>query len=108
MARDYGPPRDPPPFPVHCWNGKNARARYNKRCRVWVKTGGYCFHCGAELEFFGCEAFHMDHFVPKSKRGPNRVGNLNPACPFCNKSRNNNESWTPREDRFGAHSNHQA
>lgn len=96
MARDYGQPRQAPHFnPDLRWSsGKNARTRHSKRVRVWQKTGGYCFHCGCELDFCGFDAFQMDHFIPKSKGGSNAIENLNPSCPPCNSSRKDNQAWT--------------
>lgn len=90
MARDYGPRREPPNFyPMH---GRNWKSRFKKKCRVWEKTGGYCWHC---FEALNWDRYHMDHVVPKSLGGRHSIDNLMPACEHCNLSRNNKLNWHP-------------
>lgn len=43
--------------------------------------GGRCFYCGA------AEATTADHIVPLALGGSNAIGNIAPACPTCNSSK---------------------
>ncbi len=107
MERDYGRICAPPPdFDAGYLGGKNGRARYNKRCKVWAKTGGLCTYCHGDLVFYGASAFHADHVIPKSRGGSNGVGNLTPSCQFCNLSKGPKTPKEWKEVCFGAHPNH--
>jgi hypothetical protein len=85
--REYGPKISPPTFEACRTHGKNQRAHYNRKVRVWIKTGGYCFYCERSLVFNGCDSFQIDHVTPKSGGGRNKVDNYVPACEPCNKSK---------------------
>lgn len=52
-----------------------------ERHLVFAKTGGRCFYCWDELDFWW--DFVCDHFVPLSKSGADDHSNLVPACKFC-------------------------
>ena len=58
------------------------------RQRVYDKYNGRCAYCGIGLieGFTDCrnEVFHVDHIIPISKGGSNKLINLNPSCAFCN------------------------
>ncbi|UXS01649.1 HNH endonuclease [Agrobacterium tumefaciens] len=47
---------------------------------VLRKTGGLCYYCGVN---FG-EKYHIDHAIPSSRGGSNRLENLVPSCAQCN------------------------
>jgi 5-methylcytosine-specific restriction endonuclease McrA len=50
------------------------------------KWGRKCVYCGAEKK-----PLQMDHVVPKSKGGSDRVSNLVPACEDCNQKKGNKD-----------------
>ena len=50
------------------------------RKEIYNITNGRCAYCGCELDF---NNFHIEHFIPKSKKG-NNFNNLIPSCPTCN------------------------
>jgi len=52
-----------------------------KRERVFLKYDGKCAYCGCRLNQ---DTFHIDHIIPKSRKGKNDFENLNPSCPTCN------------------------
>lgn len=52
-----------------------------------------CVYCGESLR----AGYHIDHVVPISRGGSNGVGNILPACDFCNVSKN---SWFLSEWRY--------
>jgi 5-methylcytosine-specific restriction endonuclease McrA len=54
---------------------------------VWATTGGRCIYCCRLVDFSGLEAFHVDHFIPRSAGGSDRLENLVPACSSCNLSK---------------------
>ena len=53
---------------------------------ILAKSGGKCAHCGKEI-FVGYGAT-VDHFIPLSKGGTNRMINLIPLCFDCNQKKN--------------------
>lgn len=65
---------------------RNRRAA--KRAKVFAKTGGTCWLCGARLTL---ETMTMDHVTPRSKGGSNMAWNLMPACAGCNNARGDGE-----------------
>ena len=73
--------------------GRNSRARYNKKVRVWNKTGGHCRYCGDRLHFH--IDFEMDHRVPRIQGGSNALENLEPSCVACNREKHGRtpEEW---------------
>lgn len=55
------------------------------RQEVWAKSGGRCWYCG---DFLTEDAgFHVDHVAPRIHGGTDDLGNLVPACRFCNTSK---------------------
>jgi 5-methylcytosine-specific restriction endonuclease McrA len=48
--------------------------------------GPYCWHCKCH---FSAKDLTLDHLIPKSKGGSNRLENLWLACFPCNNSRGN-------------------
>ena len=58
------------------------------RTKVYDKFEGHCAYCGDEIKFKGFQIDHIHpqflaHFEPNKDN--NRLENLNPACPKCNK-----------------------
>ena len=67
--------------PERTWN------RQHKKVRIMLKTNFCCAYCG--FDFLGSSvAFALmtiDHIVPRSKDGPNDIGNCVAACTACNR-----------------------
>jgi len=63
-----------------------ARARITKKERTKVRAlaRNQCHYCGTELE----KVFHVDHAVPISRGGKNRMVNYRASCIACNKEKN--------------------
>ena len=69
------------------WSSKKKQA-------VWDKTGGMCWYCGKQLVIGNAKDaesrklirqwFCIDHVIPKTKGGSNKLENLLPACWICN------------------------
>lgn len=49
---------------------------------IYIRDGGTCYFCGKELLF---KQISLDHYLPKSKGGPNDSFNLVCSCRRCNK-----------------------
>lgn len=62
------------------------------KCRVGIKDirniyksqKGQCFYCGNELR-----DYHIDHIIPISRGGENKLYNLVISCPSCNYKKHN-------------------
>ena len=52
------------------------------RRRVYLKWGRKCIYCEEEST-----SLQLDHIVARSEGGSNRVANLVPACPTCNRKK---------------------
>ena len=67
---------------------QNTKAR---RSKVWDKTGGLCWYCGigliADPYTSSLSQFCIDHVIPLSKGGKDRLSNLVPSCRHCNCSK---------------------
>lgn len=57
---------------------------YEKKT-VYANGNGKCAICGRPITF---AEMTVDHKVPLSKCGDNRIGNLQPACKACNLMKN--------------------
>jgi 5-methylcytosine-specific restriction endonuclease McrA len=57
---------------------------YESRQYVFEKFGRHCVYCGAVDV-----PLNLDHVVPRSRGGSNRVSNLVPACIRCNEAKGN-------------------
>lgn len=55
------------------------------RSAVWAKTGGTCWYCKRTTNPY--DDFQVDHIMPVSKGGANRIDNLVPCCKSCNASK---------------------
>ena len=56
-----------------------------------LTNADYCCYCGELIE-----RPHMDHLIPKIKKGPDHANNLVPACRSCNSSKGGKDLliWT--------------
>ena len=54
------------------------------RAYVFHQNGNHCFYCEARDK-----GLTIDHIIPVSKEGTNRVANLTAACPACNTRKGN-------------------
>jgi len=61
------------------------------RQRVWDLTNGKCTYCKVELVDGGVgrDSFVVEHVVPKSAGGPDRIENYVPSCAACNIKKSN-------------------
>jgi len=57
---------------------------------VWHRDRGLCFYCGAFLTK-GHPERTLDHVIPKSKGGANRMWNLVISCRGCNSFKDDQE-----------------
>ncbi len=55
-----------------------------RKQRLLEKYGPYCYWCGKR---FPPEELTIEHLIPKSEGGPNRLENLRLACYPCNYGR---------------------
>ena len=62
---------------------------------VYTRDGGQCVYCGDPAE-------HLDHIVPRSKDGKDKLTNLVAACSDCNRSKKNQDlvTWYKSRDYF--------
>lgn len=62
----------------------------------FAKFGNKCVYCGRK------EKVSIDHFIPVSKGGADKIENIVPACIFCNSSKNNKlpEFWFKSRNYF--------
>lgn len=59
------------------------------------KQGNLCFYCSVSLG-----AYHVDHFIPLSRGGPNGRENLVISCARCNLSKHSKMPWEWMPQRF--------
>lgn len=59
------------------------------RRKVFDLTNGTCAYCATELVWSGgaSDQFCIEHVVPASKGGPDRIENYVPSCSSCNNSK---------------------
>ncbi len=73
----------------------------SKYKQVFERTNGRCHICGktVHLSKYGKEgrgAWEIDHSVPRSKGGTDRLNNLYPACVSCNRKKQANSTRSAR------------
>ena len=64
----------------------------------WAATRAKVFAAkGAQCEYCGADASHVDHKTPKSRGGTDDMDNLAPCCPACNVSKGSMtlKEWRP-------------
>lgn len=66
------------------------------RERVWRRDQGLCFYCGTHMGLKNPECT-LDHVIPKSKGGSNRMWNLVVSCRPCNSEKNDKD---PAEEQL--------
>lgn len=63
-----------------------------KRIKILSKTNGLCVMCNKMLQtdnYFKDDFCCIDHLIPRTKNGKNKISNLFPICRSCNCSKNN-------------------
>lgn len=60
--------------------------------RLWHYFGACCAYCCQQLDR-GLRNAHIDHLVPESKGGANRLANLVLSCGKCNGDEKREASW---------------
>ena len=68
---------------------------------VFIRDGYICQYCGADLleSINDWQACTLDHFIPQSKDGGNRLDNLITACRYCNEQKKDMEFDTIEQAR---------
>lgn len=61
------------------------------------RDGSGCFYCGRELDL---DSGVLDHFLPQSKGGSDRLVNRRLACPACDGAKGALTPWEFMPDRF--------
>lgn len=56
------------------------------KAKILNKTNGICVMCGEPLTL---KTMTIDHYIPLSKGGMNRINNLYPSCEKCNQKKGN-------------------
>nr|WP_257224531.1 HNH endonuclease signature motif containing protein [Acinetobacter sp. YH12123] len=52
---------------------------------MWLASSKLCAYCGDEIE--NHKSMNVDHFIPKSKGGPEALNNYVCSCGYCNFSK---------------------
>lgn len=92
--------------PPSAWRNKPVPTRkqlgFSPRYSVLRKTHGHCTYCDVPLlpEHEGGLEFTVDHGIPLSGGGTDDIGNLFPACPYCNHAKGE-----MTRDEFWVHKN---
>jgi len=69
---------------------------------IYERTDGRCHVCRKKLSFVnygrldGRAPWEVDHSVAKARGGTDRIGNLLPACPGCNRSKGASDNRSVR------------
>lgn len=84
-------------------NERHATNNHQVREYVWGLTGGRCVYCEASVAVGKSDdlpTMCIDHVVPQSVGGPDRVENYLPACPTCNVAKKDRHVlWFVRHQR---------
>lgn len=67
---------------IHDSMGKLNKSNPKIVQRIWEKTNGVCWYCGAKMQAF--LDFTIDHILPRCAGGGDEEGNLAPCCSKCN------------------------
>jgi len=57
--------------------------------QVFYKNRGKCIYCEQEFSDIHDPRFTIEHLIPVSKGGPDKLSNVFPCCKKCNMSRGN-------------------
>lgn len=63
------------------------KRKKNDKRYVYIRDRGMCYFCDKELLF---KQVSLDHYLPKSKGGPDDIFNLVCCCKGCNKYKKSN------------------
>lgn len=63
----------------------------------WKRDGEGCFYCRCPLSI---EEARLDHFIPRSKGGPDGLDNRRAACKPCDVRKRNRWPWEFMPSRF--------
>jgi 5-methylcytosine-specific restriction endonuclease McrA len=76
-------------------------AGYEVREYLLEKWGHECAYCGASGVGPNAVRLEVDHILPRSRKGPDRVSNLTIACHDCNRIKDNRTptEWQPDNPR---------
>lgn len=73
---------------------------------VYYRNDGYCFYCDKRLSYqnYGIVgsrgAWEIDHFIPFSRNGADKISNFVPACIDCNSRKADLMPWEFNPYRF--------
>ena len=72
---------------VHDWHANRRRNRHNwipygTKLDLWVRDGWGCANCDAR-----CGDLQVDHVIPHSRGGSDRIVNLQWLCGYCNRAK---------------------
>lgn len=62
-------------------------SRKHLRRKLYREANGYCSICGEHIDYFSEST--IDHVIPKSKGGSNKMSNLKIAHAYCNRKKGN-------------------
>ena len=65
--------------------------RRRRAMKVWRKSGGACWYCGAPLS---AQEMTLDHVQAKARGGDGRESNLVAACRRCNQAKGHRDAAT--------------
>ena len=52
--------------------------------KLYNMFDGKCAYCGSQIEM---KSFQVDHIIPRSRGGDNKIENLHPCCKECNEAK---------------------
>lgn len=65
---------------------------------LFARDGPGCFYCRSEL---AVDAAVLDHFIPRSRGGPDELENRRASCHGCDKRKRDRMPWEFMPARFG-------
>jgi len=78
----------------------------DRKVKVWKRDKWRCRYCHCKVEVPGLHPHDamatVDHVVPKSAGGSNRVSNLVTACLKCNNEKGAHLAWSGPAERTNA------
>lgn len=75
-------------------NLMSAANKKRRRRAKWIESKGICFYCKVKMHFDGADdgtKMTLDHLIPISKGGDDKLSNLVAACKKCNGKRGDKE-----------------